>query len=170
MRRFLLTTLTIAGSLGLAHGQAGVGKKFDTRDPHECSALPKVTGSAPSPGQIRDLVTCKSESTGGCCIYLVENVKVEIGKSRPFSSWSDVGNQDIDHSQPVYPIRGTADKYQCQPPGGPPYPPKGKNCAVRMASPFQGICYKTTFGDWSCPVQDAENPLKGVQANMPPPK
>jgi hypothetical protein len=165
-----MTVLTIAGSLGLAHGQAGVGKKFDTRDPHECSALPKVTGSAPSPGQIRDLVTCKSESTGGCCIYLVENVKVEIGKSRPFSSWSDVGNQDIDHSQPVYPIRGTADKYQCQPPGGPPYPPKGKNCAVRMASPFQGICYKTTFGDWSCPVQDAENPLKGVQANMPPPK
>ena len=170
MRTFLMTVLTIAGSLGLAHGQAGVGKKFDTRDPHECSALPKVTGSAPSPGQIRDLVTCKSESTGGCCIYLVENVKVEIGKSRPFSSWSDVGNQDIDHSQPVYPIRGTADKYQCQPPGGPPYPPKGKNCAVRMASPFQGICYKTTFGDWSCPVTDAENPLKGVQANMPPPK
>ena len=170
MRTFLMTVLTIAGSLGLAHGQAGVGKKFDTRDPHECSALPKVTGSAPSPGQIRDLVTCKSESTGGCCIYLVENVKVEIGKSRPFSSWSDVGNQDIDHSQPVYPIRGTADKYQCQPPGGPPYPPKGKNCAVRMASPFQGICYKTTFGDWSCPVTDAENPLKGVQPNMPPPK
>jgi hypothetical protein len=31
MRRFLVTTLTIVGSLGLAHGQTGVGKKFDTR-------------------------------------------------------------------------------------------------------------------------------------------
>ena len=170
MRSFLLTVLTIAGSLGVAHGQAGVGRKFDTRDPLECSSVKKVTASMPSPGQIKDLVTCKAEGTGGGSIYLMQNVNVEIGKSRPFSSWSDVGNQDIDNSQPVYPIRGTADKYQCQPPGGTPYPPKGKNCSVRMASPFKGICYKSTFGDWSCPVKDAENPLKGVQAGMPPPR
>jgi hypothetical protein len=92
MRRLLPTVLTIAASIGLAHGQAGVGKKFDTRDPLECSSLKKVTAGVPSSSQIRDLVTCKAEGTGGCCIYLYDNVKVEIGKSRPFSSWSDVGN------------------------------------------------------------------------------
>ena len=170
MKSLLLTALTIAASIGLAHGQAGVGKKFDMRDPLECSSLKKVTVGVPSSDQLRDLVTCKAEGAGGCCIYLYDNVKVEIGRSRPFSRYIGAGKPDIDNSQPVYPIRGTADKYQCQPPGGTPYPPKGKNCAVRMASPFAGICYKTTFGDWSCPVSDAENPLKGVQANMPPPK
>jgi len=164
----VLTLLLFAGAVQSLSAQTG--KKFDTRDPLDCKSLKKATGSVPSAAQIKDLVTCKSEGTGGGSIFLVQNVTVELGKSRPFSSYSDVGNQDIDNSQPVYPIRGTADKYQCQPPGGSPYPPKGQNCSVRMASPFKGICYKTTFGDWSCPVKDTEDPLKGVQHGMPPPK
>jgi hypothetical protein len=142
MRRFLLTVLIMAGSLGLAHGQAGVGKKFDTRDPLECNSLKKVTAGVPSSSQIKDLVTCKAEGTGGCCIYLMENVKVEIGKSRPFSSWSDVGNADIDNSQPVYPIRGTADKYQCQPPGGTPYPRRARTVRLGWRLPLRASATK----------------------------
>src|ERR1019366_10418405 len=109
---------------------------------------------APSSSQIIDYVKCKEEKTGGCCIWLMENVQPEIGKSRPFSAWSDVGNHDIDNSQPVYPIRGTYDDYQCSPPSiaGGFGAPKGQNCSVKKADPFVGICYKTTFGDWSCPV------------------
>jgi hypothetical protein len=46
---------------------------------------------------------------------LMDDVRVEVGKSRPFSGCTDVGNEDIDNFQPVYPIRG--DTYHCQPLG-----------------------------------------------------
>jgi len=38
---------------------------------------------------------------------LFQNLTVEIGKSRPFSAWSDSGYSSIDNSQPVHPIRGS---------------------------------------------------------------
>jgi hypothetical protein len=117
MKRMLLMICILSFCITPAHGQAGVGKKYDTRDLFVCKSTKEPARGAPSSSQITDYMKCKAEKTGGCCIWLMENVQVETGKSRPFSSWSDVGNQDIDNSQPVYPIRGTYDNYQCYPPG-----------------------------------------------------
>jgi hypothetical protein len=172
MKRMLLMISVLLFSITPAHGQAGVGKKYGTRDPFVCKSTKEPATGAPSSSQIKNYVKCKAEKTGGCCIWLMENVQVEIGKSRPFSSWSDVGNPDIDNSQPVYPIRGTYDDYQCSPPSvaGGFGLPKGQNCSVKKGALFAGICYKTTFSDWSCPVKATGDVLKGVQTNQPPPK
>ncbi|MDQ6759380.1 MAG: hypothetical protein M3Z32_05865, partial [Acidobacteriota bacterium] len=45
-------------------------------------------------------------------LYLLENVKVEIGKGRPYHA-SDSLAQNIDPSQSVYPIHGSYDEFQC---------------------------------------------------------
>lgn len=171
MKKIVAALSLLSFSIAAAYGQTGVGKQYDTRDPFVCKSTKQPTRGAPSTSHIIDYVKCKSEKTGGCCIWLMENVHVEVGKSRPFSSWSDSGNQDIDNSQPVYPIRGSDDAYQCSPPGssGGNVPAKGKNCWVTKAAAFEGICYRTTFGDWSCPVHGTAAP-KTVQKDMPPPK
>ena len=94
MRRLVLAVLTIAGTIGLAYGQAGVGKQYDTRDPFVCKSSKEPAKGAPSPSQAKNYVRCAAEKTAGCCIWLMENVQVEVGKSRPFSGYTDVGNED----------------------------------------------------------------------------
>jgi hypothetical protein len=172
MRRFVLALLTTATAIGLAYGQTGIGAKFDTRDPSVCKSTKEPANGGPSPSQVKDYVRCTAEKTGGGSIFLMENMQMEIGKSRPFSSYTDVGNEDIDNSQPVYPIRGTVDFYQCTPPGssGGDVPAKGHNCTLTKPAPIAGICYKTTFGDWRCPTHGAGAPFEGQHLNMPPPK
>jgi hypothetical protein len=171
MKSILLTIFALSLWVTPAHGQAGVGKKYDTRDPFVCKSTKEPATGAPSSSQITEYVKCQEEKTGGCCIWLMENVQPEVGKSRPFSS-SDAWIHDIDNSQPVYPIRGTYDAYQCSPPSvsGGFGAPKGQNCSVKKADPFVDICYETTFGDWKCQVHDTTDPLKGVQAGQAPPQ
>jgi hypothetical protein len=172
MRRFVLAALAVAGTIALSYGQPGVGAKYDTRDPVVCKSTKEPATGGPSPSQAKDYVRCAAEKIGGGNIFLMENVEIETGKSRPFSGYTDVGHEDIDNSQPVYPIRGTADFYQCSPPGssGGDVPAKGHNCTLTKATPIAGTCYKTTFGDWHCPTHGTGPAFVGVHPNMPPPK
>jgi hypothetical protein len=163
----LLTILSVTGTL--AYGQPGAGKKYDTRDPFSCASKKQPANGAPSGNQLRDLVKCSNEKTGGGYIGLFENLQVEIGKSRPYSGWSDSGNTNIDNSQPVFPIRGTAEFYSCRPPGS-MGSPAGANCTAKKDFAFKGTCFKTTFNDWSCPIQGVGDGFANVQSNMPPPK
>jgi hypothetical protein len=171
MRRFVLAVLTM-GTIGLLYGQPGVGAKYDTRDPVVCKSTKEPATGALSPSQAKAYVRCAAEKIGGGNIFLVENVEIEVGKSRPFSGYTDVGHEDIDNSQPVYPIRGAADFYQCSPPGssGGNVPVKGQNCTLTKAAPIGGTCYKTTFGDWHCATHGTGAAFVGVHTNMPPPK
>jgi hypothetical protein len=56
---------------------------------------------------------------------------------------STVGNEDSDNSQPVYPIRGTADSYHCQPPGAAVavFPPRAR--IVRLPRRFPLLVFVT---------------------------
>jgi hypothetical protein len=172
MKSILLTIFVLSGSLTLAHGQAGAGKYYDTRDPFVCKSTKDPAKGAPSPSQVKDYVQCNKisgESIAGGYIHLLENAQFQVGKGNPYSAWSDAGSIDIDNSQPVYPIRGTVDSYSCRPPGTMGFP-AGKNCDVRKAVSFSGTCFKTTFGDWSCQGKLLGDPLTGVQTSVPPPK
>ena len=145
----------MAASLGVAHGQAGVGKEYGSRDPFVCKPQMEPAKGAPSPSQLKEYVRCQIETQvyGGFRGILMENVQVEVGKSRPYSAFTDSGAGDIDNSQPVYPIRGSADYYQCYVPGHTPTVAIVKgSCQVLKAEAFAGVCYKTTFGNWSCPT------------------
>jgi hypothetical protein len=166
----MLVSFVILGATGVvAYGQPGAGKAYDTRDPFSCKSKKEPAKGAPSGGQLKDLVLCSNERAAGGYIGLFQNLQVDIGKSRPYSAWSDSGNSNIDNSQPVYPIRGTAEFYSCRPPGSMGFP-AGKNCQVKKDFTFQGTCFKTTFNDWSCPIQGTSDGLANVQSNTPPPK
>jgi hypothetical protein len=165
-----VAALAILGGTGvLAFGQTGLGKHYDTRDPFVCKSKKEPAKGAPSASQAKDLVLCTNEKAAGGYIGLFQNMQVEIGTSRPYSAWSDSGNSSIDNSQPVYPIRGSAEFYSCRPPGS-MGSPAGQNCQVTKGYTFKGTCFKTTFGDWSCPIQGTSEPFAGIQSNMPPPK
>jgi hypothetical protein len=65
----------------------------------------------------------------------------------------------LDPSKPVYPIRGSYDKYQCDalnPKLGMKGRNAGDNCSVYPNPKAEGICYTTTFGEWDCLMQDHE--------------
>jgi len=101
-------------------------------------------------------------------LYLLENIKVEVGKGRPFQP-SDLNFPDIDNSQPLYPIRGSYDWYVCHinEVGFPP----GKNCSIYKEPSCTGFCYKTTFGDWNCTMVDRLAIARGPEREpVPPPK
>jgi hypothetical protein len=170
MRNMLALLLIFGGTAICAHAQdANTGKDFATRDPFVCKSKKDPARGAPSGSQLIDYIRCANEKISGGYISLLQNVQAEVGKSRPYSAWSDVGNADIDNSQPVYPIRGSYDLYSCRPPGSMGFP-AGANCNVFKANTFAGICYKTTFGDWSCPVQGTSAPFTGEQDSVAPPK
>jgi hypothetical protein len=166
----LLLLVTFGAACVSAHAQAAdTAKDYNTREPFACKSKKDPAKGAPSSGQANDYVRCTNEKISGGYISLLQNVQVEVGKSRPYSAWSDVGNSDIDNSQPVYPIRGSYDLYSCRPPGSMGFP-AGANCNVFKANTFAGICYKTTFSDWSCPVQGTSAPFTGEQDQVAPPK
>ena len=168
-RTMLILLVILSGTSVFAHAQAGGGKAYDSRDPFVCKSTKDPAHGGPSSGQVNDYVRCTNESISGGYIALFENVQGEAGKSRPYSAWYDSGNGDIDNSEPVYPIRGTYDLYSCRPPGSMGFP-AGNNCNVKKGVSFEGTCYKTTFGDWKCPVKTMGDPLSGWTYSVPPPK
>lgn len=169
MRMFVVTVLTIAGTLGLAQAQPGAGRPYGSRDPFVCKAQKDPAKGAPSPSQLRQYVRCQMETGDGFKGMLLENVQAEAGTSRPYSAQTDSGASDIDVRQPVYPIRGTADYYNCAVLG---VDPPGSNCTLLKAQVFKGVCYKNTFGEWSCPSEYPNYGTKWseVKQGLPPPK
>jgi hypothetical protein len=170
MRIYLVAVLTVTCTLALAHAQPGKGKAYGSRDPFVCNSQTDPAKGAPSPSQLKEYVRCKAETgSGGFRGLLLENVQVQAGISRPYSAFTDSGAGDIDPSQRVYPIRGKADYYGCAELG---VHPPGHNCTALMAEAFEGVCYKTTFGEWSCPTSGPPFGTKYNESikNIPPPK
>jgi hypothetical protein len=165
VKRQTISTLLFAVLAAMARAQTGAGKEYETRDPFTCKSKKDPASGALAGGQLKAYVQCSNERAAGGYISLLQNVQVEIGRSRPYSAWSDSGNTSIDNSQPVYPIRGSYDLYSCRPPGSIGFP-AGKNCNVRKNSEFTGVCSKTTFNDWSCPVKGTGDGLIGITYNV----
>ncbi|MEP6491746.1 MAG: hypothetical protein ABJF01_03660 [bacterium] len=160
----------------VAHAQPGAGAKYGARDPLECS-----DHSAPARGAITSAaaakyVTCEQEHVGAPSLYLVENMKVQIGAPRPYEQRADGRHDNIDPAQPVYPIRGSYDVYACAavyswPKTGnsPAESNAGKNCRTHGQPHASGKCYKTTFADWQCFMSDYDAPVSG-RDNVAPPR
>ena len=146
--------------------QAGIGAKYATRDPATCVSKTEPEKGAPTSEQAKRYVICGSayrtaEGVDGYHrMILMENVRVEVGKGRPFQGggYSDINMHDIDPRFPVYPIRGSYDMYQCSNIAvGDPWKSlsePGKNCNVYEEHHATGSCYKTSFGDWDCSMND----------------
>jgi hypothetical protein len=171
MKRIFLSLLLTSFALGQAQAQSGVGAVYGTRDPAVCKSKKEPAKGAPSPEQAIQYFKCEREKgvDSQSNIYLYENVKLEIGKGRPYNV-SDMNLSDIDSSLPVYPIRGSFDVYQCKDPKhmlsnqNP-----GKNCSVNENVQGKGVCYKTTFGDWSC-IMGYDVDFRSTKRGVPGPK
>jgi hypothetical protein len=140
---------------------AGLGSKYATRDPVTCASTKEPAKGAPTSQQAASYVRCHDEGEDSFHHMILEqNVKVEIGKGRPFQGGglSDINMHDVDPSELVYPIRGSFLMYQCSNiAAGDPWQSiyaAGKNCSIYDEKSAVGACWKTTFGDWKCTMGD----------------
>ena len=132
-----------------------------------CTAL--TAPLAITPALAAKYFICASEKEDYRYLYLVENVKTEVGGGIPYAAI--IGHRsfpEVDVKHPVYPIRGSHTQYQCNPESD--YYQPGKNCTRYEHRNAKGYCYKTTFGDWRCHQSQDSIPNDNIFSNVPPPK
>ena len=181
MKRLQYAALALTLSLWPmgAFAQKGSGAKFGARDARTCPSPKEPVKGAPNAAQLKQYVICGLESmkpagSSGALLYLAGNVKVEVGKGRPFNIVTDSW-PEVDPSQTVYPIRGTYMQWQCKVPEAPipgvgNAPLAGKNCfKYETMSTAAGVCYKDTFGDWHCKICCAVSSSGSRVEFVPPP-
>lgn len=145
--------------------------KYGTRDAQTCKDKKAPSGGAITAALAAKYVICEREKVSGPYLYLVENVKVEVGGSRPYNPNMDLNVPEINVRFPLYPIRGGLVSYQCYEvnPNFTVSAP-GKNCNRTNEPEAKGFCYKTTFGEWRCHMADLSNKNENWSQGVAPPK
>jgi hypothetical protein len=117
---------------------------YDARNPRTCA---KVT-TRPDVATATALVQCSAERFANYEVWLVTDVKVEMGTPRAVNTLLDSNINDLDVNQMIYPLRGSAVQYVCSlvKDYG-----VGTNCQRWPAAPDRaGRCWHTLFGEWKC--------------------
>lgn len=154
-------TLSAAFAMAFSAGPApsiaqqgeSIAARFGAREPRTCADTKAPAGNAITPALAARYFACKAEELQGNTLYLVENVKVEVGGGVPYTP--NLGSfPSINVKVPLLPIRGSYLGYQCadlvRQHSGPP----STSCNVYNHTKATGYCYKTTFDDWSCYMAD----------------
>jgi hypothetical protein len=134
--------------------QASVSGPYGAREPATCTAADQAEGK-PTAAQVAQYIKCTLEGIADGALFLIEDIQVrEIGDAGQFDASFF---PDIDTRQPVYPIRGSLLRYNCDREGrnvawGRAEP--GANCVTFLEANASGHCYKTTAGVWSCSMSD----------------
>jgi hypothetical protein len=142
-----------AGGEGAGQSAAGVSgpvtmlPQYQSRAPRTCA---KVT-NPPSAGLAAVLVQCSMEADSAFGVGLVQDVKIDMGKSRKFVYQTDAGLPGIDLDAQVYPLEGSYSAYLCRTINN--MSPAGANCIKTLMTNAQGWCYKTSFEDYKCRMQ-----------------
>jgi hypothetical protein len=155
-----------------ADAQDAKGAKFGSRDPRTCPSRAEALSAATA----KQYFICDSEYTvgpnaSGESIYLVSDVTVELGKSRPFNPNTDgfgfEAANAIDPSQSVVPIRGSFNGWVCGKLGQINASP-GKSCNLTTNPHASGLCFKSSFGDWHCTMLDFAGVRESLPLHAPP--
>ena len=160
-----IAALFLLGTFNMTFAQ-GIGAKYGSRDPQTCADTKSPAKGAITAAQAAKYVVCAQDGEQSSLLYLIENVKVSVGGSRAYNSFSDSYATSIDTNAPVYPIRGSLDKYQCDKVSS---DNAKRNCTLYHEPKAEGKCYKTTFGDWYCSMHDLSNNQSNIEYNMKPP-
>lgn len=156
----------------VAQDEKSIAERYGSRDLRTCEDTKAPTRGAITAALALKYLNCQMEYVaGGGDLYLVENVKVEVGGGIPYAAiMGQRSLSEIDVKYPVYPIRGSLLRYQCQNRITAARLPDA-NCNTSNEPKATGYCYKTTFGDWRCYMNDpnANNPAN-VRYDVPPPK
>jgi hypothetical protein len=150
-------TLALTLANGIALAQKGVGAKFGARDPRTCASMKDPQKGAPTGEQMSRIFICQEEGVsnsigGGQTLHLLADVKMQVGKARPFSMQTDAW-PDSDPSQPIYPVQGGYTHWTCGVIGDAANK-QGHNCSKTEQPHSSGICYRNSFGDWVCKFMD----------------
>lgn len=124
---------------------------YGTREPNTCGPFTTLSGASPTSDEAAWIYLCEYESQPigvASKLYLVEDLSIQVGRSRPFGQTTDYSLRDADPSQQVFPIRGTLTLIQCSEVND---RNRGANCA-EYPSKGEGVCYRSTFDEWSCPM------------------
>ena len=147
------------GSGSTTSGALTMLPDYQARSPRICSPVT----SPPSAATAAVLVQCNMDALSDLGLGLVQDVKLQIGKSRPFDNWGDLGLLNIDSTATVYPLQGSYTAYFCRLVGT---APAGQTCIKNVVPAAQGWCWKTSFGDWRCKLQGTAPKME----NSPPPQ
>jgi len=128
---------------------------------------PRKFAGPPTARQAMDLLICDSEKYVGGYLYLVSDVTVQTGKSRPYSGWSDSGHTDIDTTAAVWPIQGQVTSFQCSRRDAMLGADPSRNCLRTDNTQATGTCYVNTFGEWHCAMPGGTGVF--MPGNQPPP-
>ena len=143
-----------AGGEGASQSGAGISgpltmlPEYQARAPRTCATVK----SPPSAAQATVMVQCTMDGLSATGLGLIQDVKLEVGSSRPFVYWTDAGLEGIDLKADVYPLRGSYTGYFCTLISASLNPP-GQSCIKSVVPVAQGWCWKTSFGDWKCKLQ-----------------
>jgi hypothetical protein len=149
------------GSGATTSGPLTILANYQARAPRTCSTVT----SPPSTETASILVQCSMDGLAGYHLGLVQDVKLQFGKSRPFVYNTDAELPGIDLTAQVYPLQGSYTAYMCEPINN--MSPAGRSCTKSVVPAAQGWCYKTSFGDYKCRM--AGNPPK-MEQGMPAPQ
>ena len=122
--------------------------EYNARAPRTCSSVK----SPPSAALATVMVQCTMDAVSATGLGLIQDVKLDMGSSRPFVYYSDAGLAGIDLNAKVYELRGSYTGYFCTLVSASLNPP-GQNCLKSVVPSAQGWCWKTSFGDWKCKMQ-----------------
>lgn len=150
---------------------ANGGNKYGTRDPRTCTDKTAPARGAISAALAAQYVICEREKINGPYLYLVENVRAQVGTGRPYNPNMDLNVPEIDVRFPLYPIRGSLVGYQCYEvnPNFTVSAP-GRNCNRTNEPEAKGFCYKTTFAEWRCHMADLSNKNENWSQGVAPPR
>lgn len=153
-----------ANGAGAAQNGAGISgplttlPEYQARAPRTCSKVTKP----PSAAQATVLVQCTMDSLSATGLGLTQDVKVEVGSSRPFVYWTDAGLEGIDLKADVYPLQGSYTGYFCRLISN--MAPAGQSCIKSVVPKAQGWCWKTSFGEWKCKMQGGAPNMENAAA------
>jgi hypothetical protein len=166
MSRYSFVVVFCLGLLtGLGAYAQAPGAPFGTREPRVCP--PRKIVGVPNADQARALFICDHEQYVGGYVYLVSDVAVQIGKSRPFDSWYDKGHSDIDVAAKVYPIKGNFSVFQCSRRDAMLGQDPSRNCMRTDFVDSTGTCYLSTFAEWHCDMGGGRTTTVGAYQGPP---
>lgn len=146
-----------------------IGARYGSRNPRTCANTKAPVSGPLTAQQAMQYVICgyeKEEQIIDLSLYLVDNIKLELGNSRPYQPYTD-SYPDIDVRSPIYPIRGSCTTYMI----GQLYSNgenRDKNCNIYKNRPFTGACYRTTFGEWHCGISPGGSGYPDTANTAPP--
>jgi hypothetical protein len=151
-----------SGSAASISGPLTILPDYQARAPRTCATVT----SPPSVAQAAIMVQCSMDGLSDTGLSLVQNVNIQIGKSRPFVYNTDAGLAGIDLTAAVYPLQGSYTGYFCSKVGG-SLVLAGHSCIRNVVATSQGWCWKTSFGDYKCKMHGGASTM---EQGMPAPQ